>query len=342
MTTSATLPAALVQGREVAEAALRAAVGRLDEGNRLVAFYHFGWSDAQGRPAAASSGKALRPILALLSARAARVPQDVGLPGAVSVELVHNFALLHDDLMDGDRERRHRATAWTVFGPARAILAGDAMLALAHQVLLEVPGPMGAAAARLLADTSQLLIRGQAEDLSFESRSEVSVDECLAMASGKTSALLACAAAVGAQLAGSEEIAVGLHQYGWHLGLAFQLVDDLLGIWGDPAETGKPVLSDLRKRKKSLPVTAALASGGPAAAELAEWLGRPTRTDPDDEAELRRIAALVETAGGRSWAHAEAERRSILATEALDGLNLPADVSADLQAVARFVTRRRD
>ena len=264
----------------MAETALRAAVGRLDDGNRLVAFYHFGWSDAQGRPAAASSGKALRPILALLSARAARVPQDVGLPGAVSVELVHNFALLHDDLMDGDRERRHRATAWTVFGPARAILAGDAMLALAHQVLLEVPGPMGAAAARLLADTSQLLIRGQAEDLSFESRSEVSVDECLAMASGKTSALLACAAAVGAQLAGSEEIAVGLHRYGWHLGLAFQLVDDLLGIWGDPAETGKPVLSDLRKRKKSLPVTAALASGGPAAEELAEWLGRPTRDRP--------------------------------------------------------------
>lgn len=342
MTTSATLPAALIQGREVAEAALRAAVDRLDDGNRLVASYHFGWTDAQGRPVVASSGKALRPVLALLSARAARAPQDVGVPGAVAVELVHNFALLHDDLMDGDRERRHRATAWTVFGPARAILAGDAMLALAHQVLLEVGGPTGAAAARLLADTSQLLIRGQAEDLSFENRSAVTVEECLAMAGGKTSALLACAAAVGAQLAGSEKIADGLHEYGWHLGLAFQLIDDLLGIWGDPAETGKPVLSDLRKRKKSLPVTAALAAGGPAADELAEWLARPLRTDPDDEAELRRIAGLIETCGGRSWAHAEAERRSGLATEALDRLDLPGDVSADLTAMAEFVTRRRD
>ena len=342
MTISATLPTALVQGRELAEAALRAAVARLDVSNRVVASYHFGWSDAHGQPVAASSGKALRPILALLSARAAGARQEVGVPGAVAVELVHNFALLHDDLMDGDRKRRHRATAWTVFGPARAILAGDAMLALAHQVLLEVPGTAGAAAARLLADTSQLLIRGQAEDLSFESRSEVSLEECLAMAAGKTSALLACAAAVGARLAGSEEIADRLYEYGWHLGLAFQLIDDLLGIWGDPAETGKPILSDLRKRKKSLPVTAAVTAGGPAAEELAGWLGSPAGTDQDDEAELRRIATLVEACGGRSWAHAEAERQSALATQALETLPLPSDVSADLAAMATFVTRRRD
>ena len=314
MTISATLPAALVQGREVAEAALRAAVGRLDEGNRLVAFYHFGWSDAHGQPAAASSGKALRPILALLSARAARAPQDVGLPGAVAVELVHNFALLHDDLMDGDRERRHRATAWTVFGPARAILAGDAMLALAHQVLLEVPGAdggRGGPAARRHQPVAhpragrRPLVRKPFRGLAGGMPGDGGRQD---LGAARLRGRRRCPPR---RFRGDRD---RLYEYGWHLGLAFQLIDDLLGIWGDPAETGKPILSDLRKRKKSLPVTAALASGGPAAEELAEWLGRPARTDPDDEAELRRIAALVEAAGGRSWAHAEAERRSILAT----------------------------
>ena len=181
------------------------------------------------------------------------------MPGAVAVELVHNFSLLHDDLMDHDAERRHRATVWAVWGPSMAILVGDAMLALAYQVLADVRDESSVAAAAMLGTATQGLIAGQVEDLAFERRATVRVEECVAMAAGKTGALLGCSAAIGAVLAGAPvETVAALQIYGEELGLAFQLVDDLLGIWGDSAVTGKPVGSDLRARKKSLPISWAL------------------------------------------------------------------------------------
>jgi geranylgeranyl diphosphate synthase type I len=334
----------LREGRDLTGPALRAAVERLDPTNRAIARYHFGWTDAAGRPAEGSSGKAIRPTLALLSARAGGAAATVGVPGAVAVELVHNFSLIHDDLMDGDATRRHRPTVWTLWGSAGAILAGDAMLTLAQQVLLEAGPPVTPAAAmaatRLLADATQELIRGQVEDLAFERRSTVSVDECLRMAGGKTGALLGASAAIGAALADASAATVeALRWFGEEVGLAFQLVDDLLGIWGDPAATGKPVLSDLRSRKMTLPITYAVHAGGPAARELTERL-----SDPDTAAEedLRRAADLVEAAGGRTWAMAEADRRLALGEKALADAAIPAEVRAELTALSRYVVEREN
>jgi len=236
------LPTTLLRTRDAVEPALRSAVARLDPDSRRLASYHFGWTDAQGRPASSSGGKAVRPALALLSAQAVGASAHVGLPGAVAVELVHNFSLLHDDLMDGDVERRHRTTVWALEGAAAAILCGDALLAAASQVLLDVGTLDAVEALRLLTASTQQLIRGQYDDLAFERRCDVTVDECLAMAAGKTGALLSCAAAIGAVLAGADRASVAaLAAYGGELGLAFQLVDDLLGIWGDSGVTGKPV-----------------------------------------------------------------------------------------------------
>lgn len=331
--------AALSQSRAAVLPALRAAVARLDPTSRTLAGYHLGWTDLDGQPVdGASGGKAVRPALALLSARAAGAPAEVGLPGAVAVELVHNFSLLHDDLMDGDVERRHRRTVWAHWGPASAILTGDALLALGQQVLLEAPGPAAAAAARLLADATQELVRGQVEDLAFERRSDVTPAECLAMAAGKTGALLAASAAIGAVLAGAPERLVrALHEFGAELGMAFQLVDDLLGIWGEPATTGKPVLSDLRTRKKSLPVTFAVTARGAAGRELAAWLADPAE---HAEADLRHAAALVERAGGRDWAAAEAARRLEHGEQLLRAARLPEDVAEELLELGRFVVGR--
>ncbi len=219
----------------------------------------------------ASGGKALRPALALLSARAAGEPAERGVPAAVAVELVHNFSLLHDDIMDRDTERRHRPTAWTVFGTPAAILAGDALLALAQDILLEDGGPQGRWAARCLLAAVQRLISGQSADMEFEQRRSVSMDECLTMAGDKTAALMACACSIGAIYTGAPpSLAMRLADFGSHVGLAFQLVDDLLGIWGAPEVTGKPVWSDLRTRKKTLPVVAAMAAGRPAATRPAK------------------------------------------------------------------------
>lgn len=230
--------ALLERGRALSAPVLRAAVDRLAPPMDTVAAYHFGWIDADGRPSDGDGGKAVRPALALLSAEAAGAPAEAGIPGAVAVELVHNFSLLHDDLMDGDEQRRHRDTVWKVHGPAQAILVGDALFALAYDLLLELGTVEAGRAARRLTTASRKLIDGQAQDISYEHRERVTVEECLEMEGNKTGALLACAVSIGAVLGGADDrTADTLEAYGYHLGLAFQAVDDLLGIWGDPEST---------------------------------------------------------------------------------------------------------
>jgi geranylgeranyl diphosphate synthase type I len=319
------------------EAPMRDALDRLEPDIRLVCGYHLGCWTAEGEPTD-EGGKGIRPALALLSARAAGGSWQDGVPAAVACELVHNFSLLHDDVMDGDLERRHRATAWSAFGTPSAILAGDALLSLANEMLAAAPGPTTTWAVRCLNACTRRLIAGQAADLSFETRAEVTPEECLTMASDKTSALLACSASLGAVLLDAPpDLAIGLAAYGEHLGLAFQLVDDLLGIWGSPARTGKPVWSDLRARKKTLPVTAALASDRPAAQRLRELYAT---TEALSEPELAETAGLIEQAGGRTWTEDRVERESAAALEVLDGLDLPRDVRHELDDLTATLSRR--
>ncbi|GAB2967419.1 polyprenyl synthetase family protein [Amycolatopsis acidiphila] len=327
----------LQQGRQAILPAMRAALDRLDPTSRSIAYYHLGWTDLDGNPTS-GGGKAVRPALALLSAEAAGAQPAVGLPGAVAVELVHNFSLLHDDLMDGDTERRHRPTVWAVRGAASAILTGDAMLSLAQEVLLDVDGPCAVAAARLLAEATNELIRGQVLDVAFEQRNDVGLDECLDMAAGKTGALLSASTAIGAVLAGADRATVdALAGFGADLGLAFQLVDDVLGIWGETAVTGKPVYSDLRARKKSLPVTYAITHGGGLGREVAEWLAR---TEPPGEESVRRAAELIEQAGGRKWALDEAYRRMAAGRRKLEDARIPDHAREELLSLAQFIVTR--
>jgi len=256
------------------------------------------------------------------------------------VELVHNFTLLHDDVMDRDATRRHRPTAWTVFGDADAILAGDALQALALKLLAEDPHPAsGAAGARLAACVVELCA-GQHADTAMEKRDPggITLDEVIAMAEAKTGALLGCACALGALYAGaSEEDVAALDAFGREAGLAFQLIDDVIGIWGDPGRTGKPAGADLAARKKSLPVVAALTSGTPAADELAELYAAPFR-----EGELERTALAVERAGGRDWAQVQAADRMSRAMHELSRAVPDPEAAGGLLALAEFVTRRSD
>jgi geranylgeranyl diphosphate synthase type I len=269
---------------------------------------------------------------ALLGAAATGGDPAAAVPVAVAVELVHNFSLLHDDVMDGDRERRHRPTAWTVFGVPAALLAGDAMLALAVEVLAETPSPTSDWAVRCVSAATRRLIAGQAADVAFETRSEVGLDECLQMAADKTAALLECSASLGAVLVDAPStLALGLAQFGGHLGMAFQLTDDLLGIWGAPEVTGKAVGSDLRSRKKSLPVVAAMTAGTAESAQLVRLYAAPGTLSDE---QVGRAAELVEAAGGRAWAEARSERElddalTVIASLAVDP-GLEEDVRTDL------------
>ncbi|HEY7144621.1 MAG TPA: polyprenyl synthetase family protein [Streptosporangiaceae bacterium] len=337
---TAVMPAGVAAARDLTGPAIAAAVGRLSPEVRIVAAYHLGLADAEGNPAGqGAAGKALRPALALLSARAAGSAPERAVSAAAAVEFVHNFSLLHDDIMDGDTERRHQPTAWTVFGVGAAILAGDALLALAQDLLLEGPAPQGLWASRCLSAAVQRLIAGQGADLAFERRDDVTLAECLEMAGDKTAALMACACSIGAIYVGAPPaVAMGLAGFGAHVGLAFQLTDDLLGIWGAPERTGKPVRADLRARKKSLPVVAALTSETAAAARLREMLAR---AEPLSEGDLLRAADLVVEAGGKSWAEAEADVQLASAAKCLAETEMPEDVRAEFTGIAEFITARQ-
>ncbi len=289
--------------RSSIEPFLRAAVDALPPRMRLVAGYHLGWWDPDNSPASAlPPRKAVRPAFVLASARAVGdAPAEEVLSTAAAVELVHNFTLLHDDVMDRDRLRRHRPTAWTIFGTADALLAGDALQAAAFPLV----GPVGIEGSTRLAACVAELCEGQHADLAFENLDEVSLESCLAMAEAKTGALLGCACALGALTAGAPpETVDALDRFGRAVGLAFQLTDDLLGIWGTQDRTGKPVGADLAARKKSLPVVAALNSGTTAGRLLR------SRYRSDSSAGPEELAHLVEQAGGRAWAtnHAAAQR----------------------------------
>lgn len=283
-----------------------------------------------------SGGKFVRAALVLLSASATGGSDAMALDGAVAIELVHNFSLVHDDLIDGDTERRHRPTVWSAHGADRAVIAGDALATVAFQVLLEVPTEERAAAASLLADATQAMISGQATDMALESRGTATLEECLEMVSGKTAALLRCAATLGAVLVGATDAAIrALWEYGHHLGVAFQAVDDLLGIWGAPEVTGKPVGNDLRRRKKTIPVCLAASQG----ARLSAAFWSPS-DEPLDDGEVARLRTTLERCGARDATAHLADRHLRDALDALDRAELRDPARRELAALARYVVDR--
>ncbi|MDA8300166.1 MAG: polyprenyl synthetase family protein [Actinomycetota bacterium] len=370
----------LKRAREMTEPRLAEALERLPASIQRAASYHIGWTEADGQPRHQRGGKFVRAALAILSAEATWADAEVGLPGAVAVELVHNFSLLHDDLMDGDLERRHRPTVWALWGPSLALLAGDALATLSVQVLLGTGSPEAPAAASALSRATAEMIAGQADDLAFEQRRNVSVEECMGMSTAKTGALLGCAASIGAVLAGAPPAtARALEGFGRHLGVAFQAVDDLLGIWGDPATTGKPAGNDIRQRKKSMPIVAALAAGddesreldallfgedvkgsaGEAVAgdgsksnghvvskagmpgiELATPEWAPAQLRPLSADEVARAASLVERCGGREWTAARAKAHLDAALGSLERARLSALPRRALADLAVYVVER--
>jgi geranylgeranyl diphosphate synthase, type I len=335
------VPAVLGRARGLVTPALRAAVDALeDDRMRTICAYHFGWVDAAGQPidaGAAGSGKAIRSTLAVLSAEAGGGTAADGVATAVAVELVHNFSLLHDDIMDRDVERRHRPTAWVVFGEGQAILAGNAMLTAAIDVLVR-DGAAGSRSLPCLLESIQLLISGQSADLALESKASVDLDEVLRMEAGKTAALLACAASIGAIAAdAAPAVVAGLAAYGHELGMAFQLVDDILGITGNAAATGKSSSSDVRAGKRSAPIVAALVSGTRASAELRELLAAGPPSNDDD---VTHASKLIDEAGGLDWAAQEADARLARAIDHLEALALPPSAAHDLAQLARYVVVR--
>ncbi len=336
--TSAETPKILDRARELATPRMALASRSLSPELRRIAHYHWGWCDETGAKARARSGKALRPALAILSAEAVGGDPEHAIAGAAAVEILHDYTLLHDDVMDRDQERRGRPTAWTVYGTGGAICAGDALASLAQQVLLEEETPAAMRALRSLTEANRVVIAGQMLDAALEGRTDVTVPSYLNMTRQKTGALLGCAAAIGAELCDGPGATVeALRKFGVRLGVAFQAVDDWLGIWGEESRVGKPVGSDLRQRKASLPILHAAASGNTAGAMVRDLL----RGEEDlKELDVQRAIAWLEETGAEQATLSVARRHLTLAIEALDEAWMVAWARDQLAELARYCVER--
>jgi geranylgeranyl diphosphate synthase type I len=261
-------------------------------------------------------GKRIRPTLTLLTCAGAGGDPAGALPAAAAVELLHNFTLIHDNIQDDSPTRRGRPTVWRMWGRAQAINAGDALFTLAHLAMHRLtgrghPAAVTLEALRLLDETCLSLTRGQHLDMAFEDRASVSVDEYWQMIEGKTAALLAASAELGAVCAGAPpETLAAYRGFGRCLGLAFQTQDDLLGIWGDSAVTGKSSATDIEARKKSLPILYGL--------ERDEYLRRAyAAPESDGGGNTLDIIRALEGTGARAYAEQQAGRWSQAALDQL-------------------------
>lgn len=269
--------ALLVEARKLTHAAHRAAVDRLPGTLRHIAGYHIGWWDADGAPCDIGGGKAIRPALALACAALAAGPQAVpdAVPAAVAVELVHDFSLLHDDVMDRDTTRRGRPAAWTVFGADQALLAGTALLTVA----VGLAGRVSARAQTVLCDTVLEMCDGQSMDL--RPGPDRGLPRRLAAAERKTGALFGAACELGAVAANSPgPQAARCRAFGRDLGTAFQLADDLADGWPGPQTARDQGRDEARRRVAAALSHLGAAAGSAAAAEDLRLLASAVLTEP--------------------------------------------------------------
>ena len=305
--------------------------------------YHMGWETLEGTPTR-GGGKALRPILCLAACEMSGGDWRDALPAAAALELIHNFSLVHDDIQDGDETRRGTPTLWRIHGVPTALAAGNAMRVIADRTA-DALGARGATPDIAQGTVAELtrkyleMIEGQYLDLSFETAEHVSVADYLDMIGRKTGALLESAMHMGALVATGDQRhrAEGFGECGMRLGLAFQVRDDWLGVWGDPAFTGKAVGADIRRKKKSLPAVYLFDN---APDDERPWLEETYRAGEIEGERLDGVMAMLERLGGDAYVQRVAEEQAEQAAAAADALAIPEQSKRLLGAVAEFFATR--
>lgn len=303
--------------------------------------YHLGWIDEHGNPKNGSTGKALRPTLCLLACEATGGNYHRALPAAAAIELIHNYSLIHDDIQDDDLERRHRPTVWAVWGKPQAINAGTAMRILTNITLSRLePGVNPEKVLliqQLLDETTLRLIEGQYLDISYEKRLDIGVNDYLQMIEGKTASLIACALEVGALLGTNDESLIkGFRALGWNLGLGFQIRDDILGIWGDSEITGKPLASDIQRRKKTFPIVHALENARDGHKEM---LMRFYQNGNDNQS-VTDVLSILNKVGARACAQRMVDSYCQTAWRIISELHLEATARRDFAELVDFLEKR--
>jgi geranylgeranyl diphosphate synthase type I len=305
--------------------------------------YHMGWTGEGAGPEA--TGKRIRPLLVLLSTAASGgwlssnvETWEKALPAAAAVELVHNFSLVHDDVQDNSNKRRGRPTVWVKWGVPMAINAGDALFVMSNQAIIDLardyPAETVVRAARILHDTCLDLTRGQYMDMSYEGRRDLRIDDYWPMIGGKTAALLAACASIGAVLGGADQPTLESYRsFGHYLGLAFQVQDDLLGIWGDEALTGKSAASDLVEGKNSLPVLVGLGKKGQFAAR---WAQGPIKAE-----EVEEVARLLASESAYEYTIEASKQMTDLALNSLRAADPQGEAGVALFELAEKLLSRQ-
>ncbi len=298
------------------ETELQRQVSRLDQPRTKVfqemLTYHMGWTGEGAGPEA--TGKRIRPLIVLLATAATGGKWEHALPAAAAVELVHNFSLVHDDIQDNSEKRRGRTTVWKIWGAPMAINVGDALFVISNQAMLDLARNYSAEivmkAAGILHNTCLDLTRGQFLDMSYEGRRDLNVEDYWPMVSGKTAALISACTRLGALLGGADESTQEAYRdFGHYLGLAFQVQDDILGIWGNEAVTGKSAAGDLVEGKNSMPVLVGLGKKG----KFAEhWAKGPIKPE-----EVQEVAGLLASEGGYDASHDAARQMTDMALNSL-------------------------
>ncbi len=310
-------------------------VGRLDQPLTHPFYgmltYHLGWDGEGAGPEA--TGKRIRPLLVLMVVEACGGKWLRAVPAAAAVELIHNFSLVHDDIQDHSEKRHGRPTVWKKWGGPMAINVGDALFVLANLAMTDLsetyPAETVVKVVKILEEQCLQLTDGQFLDMSYEGRTDMSVEDYWPMIQGKTAALLAACTQIGALLGGSDERSQELYRlFGQQLGLAFQVRDDLLGIWGQEHLTGKSASSDLVEGKNTLPVLYGISKKGRFAQRWEQGSIRPE--------EVQAVAQMLEDEGGREFTAGEAQRLSRLALETLRSVN-PDEEAAE--SLAELVER---
>jgi len=298
-------------------------------------------------------GKRIRPLLGLLAYQSLGGDYKKALPGAAALELGHNFSLVHDDIEDADRERRHRPTLWALWGVPAAINAGDALFALSRLALYRLLEGEEYEDRRVLDlmkiydETCLALCEGQYLDISFERRDDVTVEAYYEMIGKKTAALLGASVMAGAILAVDDtEVHEAYRQFGNDLGMAFQMADDIKGTFWSSEESGKPEAGDIRKRKKTLPVVWALQNAAPEdRARLSKIYVPPESTTDGRPAiygggltdeEVSEVLAILERSGARDHAEGEARRWRDRALRHIEGLPCLPEGKRDLTTLVRW------
>ena len=303
--------------------------------------YHLGWTDAHFMPIKNDAGKRLRPLLCLLSCEALCGEWRRALTVAAAIELAHNFSLIHDDIEDDSDERRGRPAVWKVWGLAQGLNAGDGMFVLARLALdrlceAGLNNKQCAAISAVFDEATLALCHGQFLDLGFEARLDVTTDEYLQMIHGKTAALISAATRIGALLATDDPRLIdAFTRFGENVGLAFQMVDDILGIWGDPAITGKSAATDILAKKKALPAIIGL-NDPHAGATLREIYRQPELSPAD----VARVLEILEAVGAREQTQQRADEFRAAALSALSGAGIQNRAMDHLREIAEAMTRR--